>query len=490
MFAPGIQRTGRLWAAAIVIAAAARFSSPAYAELSAEDLTANAITGVGPYYQDVVDAIRQFTAGDFAAAMKFLESAKKSTPKLAPPEIMMARLYFDANQPNAGVIMLEKAIQRVPGDPEALVILGERAANEGRTTEAAMLFDKALKVMEKFSENARRKLNMQVRLYTSWYAVDEIASNWEEARRKMEELLKVDPRNASVHEKLGRALFRLGDQRAAFAEFQAAVESDKTKKMLPAELAMAVLSTDKVKAEQWMARAIKANPQDLRTQLGATEYLLRTNQLEQAQTHAEEALKLDPAGLDANMFVGVIARMAGDYKKAETHLSAAYLLAPTNRTIANNLALVLIELPDPASKERALQFAKINAREYPSDLDVIATFGWINFRLNHRLDAERAFQAVLNSGAVATSHKLSADMGYYMANLAKERGRTSDAIKMLKESLNTTEPFAYRKPAQEMLVEMIALEKTQGSKAKGLSTSKGSEPTGKTGKAEKADAAK
>ena len=46
------------------------------------------------------------------------------------------------------------------------------------------------------------------------------------------------------------------------------------------------------------------------------------------------------------------------------------------------------------------------------------------------------------------------DMGYYLANLAKDQGNTKEAIKLLRDSLNTEQPFAYRKAAQQMLAQL------------------------------------
>src|SRR6187200_1101213 len=72
-------------------------------EMTVEKLTGTAITGVGPYYLDVADAIRQFGAKNYAAALEHLEAAKKSTPRLAPPEVMMAALHLDADQPGPAI---------------------------------------------------------------------------------------------------------------------------------------------------------------------------------------------------------------------------------------------------------------------------------------------------------------------------------------------------------------------------------------------------
>jgi tetratricopeptide (TPR) repeat protein len=479
-------RGARMFSVGILICATAVATAPARGELTVESLTAGAVSGVGPHMQDIEDAIRDFAAKDYARAMSHLESAKKTTPRLAPAEVMMAHLYFDGQQPSGGITMLEQVIKRQPTDPEAYVMLGERGVAEGRVTEAAAMFEKASGLLEKFSDNPRRKQLLQSRAYAGWAATDEAAGNYAEAQKKLEELLKVEPRSTVAHEKLARVLFKQGDQRRAYAEFQAAAEGNRN--AMPAELAMAALTTDKAKSENWVNMAVKQNGKDLRTRLGAADFLLRNNQVEEAKIHADEALKLDPKGLETNLMVGIIARMLGDYKKAETHLETAHLLAPANAAITNHLAMVLIELPDEAEHRRALQFADLNVRQNPNSPELMAALGWVNYRLNRRVEAQRAFTMVLNSPPQPNS-SMTNEMGYYMAHLAKERGKVSEAIRILKEALNNNQPFAYRKPAQEMLTELTKMERDPAAKAKAASTAKAASSTAKD-KSDKAESVK
>src|SRR3954449_4050671 len=177
--------------------------------------------------------------------------------------------------------MLEKAVQRLPQDPEPLVMLGEHALDDGRLTEAEILFARAGKLLEAFTENPRRKQDVQLRALSGAASVDERKGNLKEAKAKLEALVKADTRVATSHEKLARVLFALGEQKPAYAEFQAAAEADKN--TLPAELAMAYLSTDKAAAENWLNFAIKKSGSDLRTQVGAAALLLKKNQAEAAK---------------------------------------------------------------------------------------------------------------------------------------------------------------------------------------------------------------
>jgi tetratricopeptide (TPR) repeat protein len=463
-------RAGFAWRLAIALMAWLGASSGVRADLTAEALTGTSVTGVGPYYQDVVDAIQQFGTRDFAGALARLESAKKSTPRLPPAEIMMANLYLDANQPLAAIAQLEKAAQRWPRDPESFVMLAERAVNEGRVTEAGLMFEKASKIVDAFGDNPKRKQNLQIRTYLGWAAADETRTAWKDAQQKLEQLIKLDQKSAVAHERLGRVLFRSGNERGAYAEFQVAGEIDK--KILPPELAMASLYTDKIRREKWLKAGLEKGLKDPRTQLAAAEFLLMNNQIEEAKSCAEEALKLQPDSMDAELISGLASRMLGDYQGAERHLSAAHLRSPANPTVMNHLALSLIELPDDVSHQRALQFAELNLRQNPNNVDFTATLGWIHFRLKNLLEAERLFTAVLNSGSANGAKTMTSEMAYYLATIAKSRGRIPEAVNLLQDSLNTELPFAYRKSAQELLTQLLKLDKSNVKPKSGVASGK------------------
>ena len=153
--------------------------------------------------------------------------------------------------------------------------------------------------------------------------------------------------------------------------------------------------------------------------------------------------------------------MTGDYKKAETCLAKAHLLAPTHPGVINQLALVLLELPEEERRQRALQYAELGAKLNPNQTEAMTTLGWVNYRLNRRREAERAFTAAMTQRDGTPNPIMSSDMAYYLAHLAKEQGNVPEAIKMLQEALNTELPFAYRKPAEEFLAQLTKGDKSQ-----------------------------
>lgn len=444
--------------AVLTLALAVIVPSTAQAELTVEKLVSNAVPGVGPYFQDVADAIRKFGSRDYDGAFKNLENARKLAPRLAPPQIMMAQLYLDAGMSTPAYSMLEQAMKSVPQDPEASVLLAERALLEGRLTESAVMFQRAYKLADPFTDNPRRRQDLLQRILLGSATVDDARGDFNEAKAKLEALIKLDQRNAAAHEKMGKVLLALKDPRKALDEFQLAADTDP--KMLPAGIAMAYLATEPGQAEKWVNYAIGKSPNDVRTQVAAASFLLRNNQADAALEHAQKALALEPANLEALIVAGLISRLRGDYAAAAKHLSQAHLLNPLNPVILNNLPLVLVELPDPESKQRALLFAELGTRYNPNQGEALITLGWINYRLKNRREAHRVFNAAMNSPQMTSGGVITSEMAYYMANFARDQGDTKQAVSLLTEALNTALPFGYRKAAEDMLAELNKLEKS------------------------------
>jgi hypothetical protein len=67
---------------------------------------------------------------------------------------------------------------------------------------------------------------------------------------------------------------------------------------------------------------------------------------------------------------------------------------------------------------------------------------------------------VFNSARGGTMN-INADIAYYLANFSKERGNTTEAMKLLKDSLASNSPFAYRKQAQALYAQLAKFEKAR-----------------------------
>ena len=105
-------------------------------------------------------------------------------------------------------------------------------------------------------------------------------------------------------------------------------------------------------------------------------------------------------------------------------------------------------MPEEKDRQRAVQFAELNVRQNPNGIEQLSTYGWTSFRVGRRSDAERALSTALKSAMAAQNNMVGPEMGYYLAALAIDNGKAANATTWLKNALNTTGPFAYRKAAQ------------------------------------------
>jgi tetratricopeptide (TPR) repeat protein len=177
------------------------------AEVTVESLTSSAVSDVGPHYADVEEAIKKFNGRDVEGARKLLTEAKKKTPKLAPPEVMLFTLMANGGTMAQARGELEKAVQHYPNDPEAYLIMADIAVSENRLTEAGLLYAKASAVTEAFNENPKRKKTLQSRAYSGEGQVLEARENWQAAREKLALWLKLLGEGVLHHDRqrVGRA---------------------------------------------------------------------------------------------------------------------------------------------------------------------------------------------------------------------------------------------------------------------------------------------
>jgi tetratricopeptide (TPR) repeat protein len=432
------------------------FSATADAQVTAESLTSPALgeSDTGPYMQDVKDAIDRFVARDIEGARVLLVKAKRSQPKLAPPEVMLAQLLIAAGQGQAVRQELERAVKNYPNDPEAYLILGDVAASEGRITDAALLFAKASETAARFTENPKRKQNFQIRGYAGIAAMEEARENWAAAKESLNSWIKLDSKSAAPHQRLSRVLFKLDDKKGAYSELQTAAKVDP--KGVSAELIMGNYyqqANEPVQAAKFMEAAAKKGADDLITNLSLAQYYSQSGQLSEAEKYADAALKIDPNNLDAKLARGVVARMQKDYKTAKKWLEAAHTQTPGNAIVTNHLALALLEQSEKADQQRALEFAEINQKLNPNNVEAAATLGWVAYRLGRKADASRAFNAIVQRQG------LTPESAYYVAYVLKDQNQAKDAVGLLDKALDNKLTFPYRKEAEALLAELRKTEK-------------------------------
>ncbi len=213
---------------------------------------------------EVGEAVKSFEKRDIEACLRQLGKAVKDHPELPPPHALLAKLAFLSNQAAMIRPALERAIAEDGQHPEVYILFGNLALVEGRLTDGALHFEKgrALAAAPRWTAEQRKRFE---RFCNQGEAVvAESRGDWKSARAALAALLEQEPADAHTRQRLGRALFGVGEYERAHAEFVKAAEADAT--IEPAAITMGWLYTrdrDLKKAGEWMDYAVKLAPESV-----------------------------------------------------------------------------------------------------------------------------------------------------------------------------------------------------------------------------------
>jgi len=420
--------------------------------VAAEPLGADAAAGSAPKIQEVEDAVALFNQRDLDGALERLEAAAKKHPDLPPAPVMMAQLFARANVAAGVRHWLERAVTDVPNDPEAYAILGNFALNEGRITEAQLLFTKAESLLANFKGSTKRKEALLPRVHAGLASVAEYRRDWPTAQKHLEAWLALDPKNAGAMQRLARAMFQQKDAQKAYEYLKKAKGADPN--VLTPEAQLALLYEDypdHEKAVTWMEQALKVAPNDVRTRLAVARWALLTGDIDKAKEQAAAALQLDPQSLDAKIMRGIVALFQKDYKAAEMYFEGAHLQSPGSFAASNNLAIALAEQDDPSKRRRALEYAAANVRQNPNNQntrEALSTYGWALYKMGRLDEADQVLGRVVRTGLFGP------DTAYYAARVAVDKGRTEEAKRLLNGALKSKRPFSKEEEARALLEQL------------------------------------
>jgi tetratricopeptide (TPR) repeat protein len=431
----------------LVAAAFSCFTSDAAGQITTQMLIGDAVSEIGTRYSDVDEAIKRYANRDVEGARQFLDSARRKDPTLPPAVLILAKMHLLAGNAPAGRAALEKTAQDSPGDPEPYLILANEAMRTQRVIEADALYNQALNLCGNFSENPKRKRNLEIRARMGRATVAQQRKNWPAAVADLQALLKIDPENAAAHYQLGQALFMQKKYKEGFDELSAARRIDKN---LPDPYVPAALFYDQLgmtnEAQQAFDRAVKNDPKDVNTLANYGQWLIKAGKLDQAEQVLTQARELKPQDLRTLFLSGVAARMNKKMKPAEDYFMEALRIAPGEVNVINQLALLLIEQNEEEKRNRALQFALISSRMNSQSPDAQATLGWVLFQLGRTGEADAALRQAQQLGA------FSPDSNYLLAKILVAQNRGNDAKPFLRDALDTENValFVHRQDAQAL----------------------------------------
>jgi Tfp pilus assembly protein PilF len=423
---------------AVVLGLSASVLSPAAAQPPA-----NAPPAVEKELDGAVTKVREGKVDD---ALKLIKEAATKHPEWPPAHLILARLLFNANQPVPGRQALEQAASLAPDEPEVYLTLGSLAFGEGRISDARLNFEKVRDIVRTGHWNAEKTKFLNREAVAGLAAVTEAREDWKTTQQHLNAWLALDPKNGQVEQRLGHALFRLGKTDEAFAMLTQAVKDAPA--LEPPAVWMANLYSQKgdfKQAEEWFDRAQKAEPKSARVRLAHAKWLLERGRPTDAHAEIDEAAKLDPASKETARVQGLIAWHLRDLNGAEAILEPLHREVPADSSVANLLALALLDQSDKAKRSRGLQLAEVNAAQFPRSAEIVATLGWGLYRAGQLEQAEQKLRAAITGG------RTTLDIAYYLARVLAEKGQTDNARQLLQSATSLPGAFAHRDDANSLL---------------------------------------
>jgi len=401
-------------------------------------------------YPEIKEILEKYQE-DREGTVKKLNAFSDAHDDLPPGGVILALVFSKPAQAAFHQQALDDAVQSNPNDPDAYLMMANRAVSQRRRTEAGLLIDKAEPLLNTFAGDAERKRNVRKRFYQTRALLREQDELWQDAADDWAERLKIDDQ-PGVRYRYARCLFRVGTEEArkqSLAEMTKAHQQDSENITLP-YVAIAKFYDeieDTAKAEEWFKAAEKKYPEDPAAHVQLAQWQWKQGNPDEVLRHAEEAVKLDPDSLDANFWLGVVLHYRGDdveLLRSQEVLSKCQRLAPDNATIRNHLSLVRLDLGDANStimaRDMAVETLKTNQRDPFSR----ATLGHILFKADAR--NRQTGWNYLKSVAGSPNN----DIQFFLASALVDVGKTAEAKQLLDRILAGQSLFVYRAQAEKL----------------------------------------
>ncbi len=310
--------------------------------------------------------------GDYTTAESHINEAAKLIPDAPQPYLARGRLLRAQGEQDDARAEFRKALDKRADYPPALEAIGWTYLNEGECDLAVRQFQTLMTEQPRSPDGlvgmgfarlcdddpvkALEYLRKAAKLdpYEEWahlglgaaYANQE---RWEEAALAQAEALLVGLEDAALYRELGSALSQQDEAELAQAEFEMALQLDPdgiSNDSAHVSLSLLNLQDQKLDQAETHARmALKLDPKDTFAQLLLGMTLVRQANIGEAVTVLKGLIAEEPENAYAHYFLGVAQRREGRYTEARKSLETFVALQPgtSDARQANRLIEVLLQ---------------------------------------------------------------------------------------------------------------------------------------------------
>ncbi len=322
-----------------------------------------------PDSADALLSLAYLTAerGDYDAATAHIDEATSLIPDAPQPYIARSRLYQVQREPDDARVQLRKALDKRENYPAAVEMIGWTYLNEGECDLAVRQFQTLMAEQPRSADGlvgmgfarlcdgdpvkALEYLRKAVKLdpYDEWAyiglgAAYQAQERWDEADLAFAQALQVGLADAEPHRDLGSALFQQGGTEAAQAEFDLAlrlnpegIENASTH----AKIGYLAMIDGKLDAAETHARqALGLDPNDTTAQLVLGMALVRQGKTGEAIDVLESLVDEEPENGPAQAFLGLAYKGEGRFDEAGEALETYVSLQPSGEDDTRTAELI------------------------------------------------------------------------------------------------------------------------------------------------------
>ncbi len=404
---------------------------------------------------------------DFARARAILDDPLSRNPSELRLLMARARIEAQANQPDAMIPYLQRAIAAHPEESEPRVQLVQLFVGLGRAQDA----EQAATDLARSQARNPTAIDQAARAFMALKKTDRAIALYQELQNNF-------PASPKIHERTAQALSAVGRDEEARVSYDRAVSADRT--YMPAWIGRAMLElrlSGFDAAKDIADKALVQNPKDEAAQLLLGDLLVAAKRVPEAEAAYTAVLARTPSSLAVSRLYrlylakgdrpraegtlsqwltrhpddhaarlalaeGVLA--AGDYKGASGHYELLASKMPRNPVVLNNLAWVYDRLNDP----RAIETARKAHELTPGSAEVLDTYAYLLYRKgDSKLGIEMERRAYKGG-------KGNPEIAYHMAKMLADAKDTAGALEMLKPVIEGKAVFAEREEARQLYTQL------------------------------------
>ncbi len=421
-------------------------AGPVRGEVVASLGLADAIECTESSYATALGNVRELLqTGDIDSAREQLDAMSATISDAPHPSVHVCRLLIESGDVSTGRRMLESLPLVESLDYEVSYAFTSLAVIERRWFDGLVLVERtqSLAIPDRWSSRYQSIVHADLAYLKG--VCCEGRNDWEAAANAYRNVLQTFAESKLAIAGSARAEFHLRHIEASFAQFKRLCEVEPT--ALPPEVQIAQLYDamgDAAQTERWFRQSLATASQDssatsqrAAAQLAFARWLIWNNRPDEVRSVMSETPV--PVELEAERayLAALVARMERRFDVAQRILSKLHRQTPADLLVGNQLALVLIECDDEASRARSLQIAETNVRNHPQLSETWSTLGWIQYRLGDSSKATESLAVAARSGVV------SRDTAYFISQLQAQINPVNKNESLKQAITQAKGPFFY-----------------------------------------------